>query len=384
MSANRSVFSGRSTPRLVSLDAFRGMAIAAMILVNNPGSWNSVYPPLRHADWHGFTPTDLVFPAFLFIVGAAMAFSLSRPGRMAMGDRTTVPPARYLQVLRRSLILFALGLFLNGFYQYDWDTIRIMGVLQRISLAYLLGALLVLRLKLRGQAIAAVLVLFGYHALLLWVPQPDGVVGDLSRTGNWVALVDRAILGSPHILGDGQFDPEGLLSTLPATVTVLLGYWTGQLLRVQPRDWQTTAGLMALGVTGLVTGQLWSQVLPLNKPLWTSSYVLYSAGWCWLLLALWYGVVEVLRWRWLGLPFQVMGTNAIAIFVGSGLLARVLLYTSVGAGEAAQSTQSWLYTRGFVPIWGELNGSLAYALATLLFWWTVSLLLYQQRWFIKV
>jgi predicted acyltransferase len=317
-----------------------------------------------------------------------MAFSLTPPKRphsvYSLSGRRFASLSVYLRVLRRSLILFALGLLLNGFYQYDWSTIRIMGVLQRISLAYFLAAAVVLHLSRFWQMLLAVAILVGYHSLLLYVPLPDGTVGDLSSMGSWVGYVDRLILGSEHILNGQQFDPEGLLSTLPATVTVLLGYWTGQSLRRQPRDWQTSFSLVAVGVVSLTAGKLWSLFLPLNKPLWTSSYVLYSAGWCWLLLAVLYATIELMGWRRWAFPLRVMGTNAIAIFVGSGLLARILLYTRVGVGESAISTQAWIYQQGFQAIWGDLNGSLAYALATLLFWWTIAFLLYQQRWFIKI
>ncbi|MBP0003899.1 MAG: DUF1624 domain-containing protein [Cyanobacteria bacterium SBC] len=365
--------------RLISLDVFRGLAIAAMILVNNPGRWDFVYPPLRHAEWHGFTPTDLVFPAFLFIVGVAMAFAFAKYRRTR-----SIPPAVYGRILRRSAILFGLGLLLNGFYTYDWETIRILGVLQRISLTYLLASLVVLNLKPLQQMVLAGIVLVGYHAAMMLVPVPGFGAGDLSLEGNLVGYVDRMVLGSEHLLRGGPFDPEGLLSTLPATVTVLLGSFTGEQLRRQPTDVQTTLGLVVAGIAGLGIGSLWGATFPINKSLWTSSYVMYSAGWCGLLLAFCYHSIEVLGWRRWSFPLRVMGVNAITVFVGSGLLARILLYTSVSRGDSAISTQRWLYENVFQALWGSIDGSLAYAVANVLTWWTIAYLLYRLGWFVKI
>jgi predicted acyltransferase len=365
--------------RFGSLDVFRGMAIAAMILVNNPGSWNHVYSPLLHAEWHGFTPTDLIFPAFLFIVGVAMPFSL---GKYTDGSHTA--PSVYWRIFRRSAILFALGLLLNGFYKYDWETIRILGVLQRISLAYLLSSVLVLNLSLRKQIILAIAILLGYQAAMQLIPVPGFGVGDLSAEGNFGAYVDRAILGTQHLLKGGQFDPEGLFSTLPAVVTVLIGYWTGDWMRRQPTEPRTSVSLVIAGLSGLVLGRLWGFGFPINKALWTSSYVVFSAGWCLLLLAFCYHLIEVLGQRKWSFPFRVMGLNAIFLFVASGLVARILLYTHIGAGENAPNTYTWIYEKGFQPWAGAMNGSLLFAIVTVLFWWCVLYAMYRLNWLIKV
>lgn len=366
-------------PRFESLDIFRGMAIAAMILVNNPGSWNSVYPPLLHAEWHGFTPTDLVFPAFLFIVGVAMPFSL---GKYTDGSR----PVRsvYGRILRRSAILFALGLLLNGFYKYDWENIRVLGVLQRISLAYLLSSLLVLQLSWRKQILLAVAILLGYQAAMQLIPIPGFGAGNLSAEGNFGAYLDRAILGTQHLLKGGQFDPEGLFSTLPAVVTVLIGYWTGDWMRRQNTEPRASLSLTIAGLSCLVVGRLWGFSFPINKALWTSSYVVYSAGWCLLILAFCYHLIEVLKWRKWGFPFRVMGLNAIFLFVASGLIARILLYTHIGTGEKAPSTYTWIYENGFQSWAGAMNGSLLFAIVTVLIWWCILYAMYRFNWFLKV
>ncbi len=365
--------------RFESLDVFRGMAIAAMILVNNPGSWNHVYPPLLHAEWHGFTPTDLVFPAFLFIVGVAMAFSLAK-----YTDGSRPKRSVYGRILRRSAILFALGLLLNGFYQYDWENMRIMGVLQRISLAYLISSLLVLQFSLRKQTILAVAILLAYQAAMQLIPVPGFGAGNLSAEGNFGASVDRAILGTQHLLKGGQFDPEGLFSTLPAVVTVLVGYWTGFWMRRQKIEPRTSVSLVIAGLSCLVFGGLWGSIFPINKALWTSSYVVFSAGWCLLLLAFCYHFIEVLGQQKWGFPFRVMGLNAIFLFVASGLVARILIYTHIGTGENAPSTYTWIYENGFQPWAGDLNGSLLFAIVTVVLWWCVLYAMYRLNWFLKV
>ncbi len=397
-------------PRLMSLDALRGLAIATMVLVNNPGSWKAVYPPLLHAEWHGFTPTDLVFPGFLFVMGVAMAFSLpkyirrnlradrsERKGEIDREGETDLEgechsplqvdrffTSIYWRILRRCLLLFALGLLLNGFYKYDWSTIRVMGVLQRISLTYLLTCLLVLKGSPRRQAIAAGAILLGYQVALQWLPVPGFGAGNLSAEGNFGAYIDRGVLGTQHLLKGGPFDPEGLFSTLPAVVTVWLGYRVGMWLQRQRVETATSQGLLVVGLCGLVLGQLWGIVFPINKALWTSSYVVYSFGWCCLLLALFYQAIDVKGLTKWSFPLRVMGMNAIFLFVGSGLVARVLLYTHVGRGQDAPNTYTWIYEQGFKPWAGAMNGSLLFAIVTVLIWWAILYILYRRGWFLKV
>lgn len=369
--------------RLTSLDVFRGIAISGMILVNMAGVADQVYPPLLHADWNGCTLADLVFPFFLFIIGVAIAFSLSK-----YTEANQAGWSIYGRIVRRSAILFALGLLLNGFWNYDWGTIRIMGVLQRISLAYLLAALVVLKLPRRGQWAIALLLLIGYWVAMSFVPVPGYGVGNLSREGNLGAYIDRLIIGTAHLYKGDNFnsmgDPEGLFSTLPAVVSVLLGYFTGQWLRTQPVKSRTSMDLVIIGLGSLVVGEVWGFWFPLNKKLWTSSYVVFTTGWALLLLAACYELIEVRQRRRWGKPFEIMGLNAIFVFVASVLMIKILVKTHIGTGENAPTTYTWIYENLFMPWAGAMNGSLFFALVTVLFWWGVLYGMYRQRWFVKV
>jgi predicted acyltransferase len=375
-----------STPlmRFASLDVFRGIAIASMILVNNPGSWAYIYPPFKHAEWHGCTPTDLVFPCFLFIVGVAMPFSFAK---YTPQNRPTA--AVYQRILRRGVILFALGLFLTLFsFILDWlikgippnfSTMRIMGVLQRISLAYVLAALAVLNLSRRWLWILTAAILISYWLAMQFIPVPGFGAGNLSPEANLGGYIDRIILGK-HLYRSGPFDPEGLFSTLPAVITVLLGYFTGDWLRTQPIKTRTSINLVIFGLIALIFGQLWGFIFPINKQLWTSSYVLFTAGWAILILALCYELIEVRKFKKWSFPFEVMGLNAIFLFVASGLFSRILIKTSIGK----TTTYTWIYENLFRPWAGALNGSLLFAIVMVLFWWLILYGMYRRRWFWKI
>ncbi len=374
--------------RLTSLDVFRGIAIAGMILANMASiAEPNVYPPLLHADWHGCTPTDLVFPFFLFIVGVAMTFSLSK-------YTENKPTASiYRRIFRRAAILFALGLLLNGFWNqglwtFDFSRIRIMGVLQRISLTYLLASLAILNLPRKGLWILAFVLLIGYWLTMMYVPVPGYGAGVLTRVGNFGAYIDRLIIPKAHLYkGDGfnnLGDPEGLFSTIPAVVSVLAGYFAGQWIRNQTVISRTSIGLALFGIGCLLSGWVWDLAFPISKKLWTSSFVIFTTGWALLLLAACYEIIEVRRVRRWGQPFEVMGLNAIAVFVASVLLIKVLVKTNIGSGEKALSTYDWIYQNLFASWAGAFNGSLLFAIVTLLLWLAVAYIMYRQRWFIKV
>jgi predicted acyltransferase len=374
--------------RLTSLDVFRGITIAGMILVNMVGVADDIYPLLDHAKWNGCTPTDLVFPFFLFIVGVAMTFSLSK----YTGDNKPTS-AVYWRILRRAAILFALGLLLNGFWNkgvwtFDLSSIRFMGVLQRISLTYLLASLAVLNLPRKGQWILAAGLLLGYWLVMMYVLVPGYGAGIWTREGNLGAYVDRLIIPKVHLYkGDGfNFlgDPEGLFSTIPAVVNVLAGYFSGEWIRSQPVKSRTSIGLGLFGIGCLIIGWAWGWIFPINKKLWTSSYVIFSSGWALLLLGACYELIEVRLIRRWSKPFEIMGLNAIALFVPSVLLIKILAKTTVGSGENAPSTYNWIDQNFFASWAGALNGSLFLAIATVLLWFAVAIVMYRQRWFLKV
>lgn len=373
----------KSSTRLTSLDVFRGIAIAGMILVNKAGVADQVYPFLEHADWNGCTLADLVFPFFLFIVGAAIAFSFSK---YTEDNRPTA--SVYWRILRRSLILFALGLLLNGFWTYNFSTIRIMGVLQRIGIAYLLASLAVLKLPRKGQWVLAGVLLVGYWIAMTFIPVPGYGAGVLTREGNLGAYIDRLVIGTAHLYKGDQYnsmgDPEGLFSTLPAVVTVLAGYFTAQWLRTQPIKSRTSIGLVVFGISCLIIGLVWGWIFPINKKLWTSSFVLFTAGLALLVLAACYELIEVRNFRRWGKPFEVLGLNAITIFVASVLAIKTLVLSHVGTGENAPTTFTWIYENVFASWAGGMNGSLLFALVTLLFWWVVAYGMYWRGWFVKV
>jgi predicted acyltransferase len=361
--------------RLTSLDAFRGLTIAGMILVNNPGSWGNVYPPLLHAEWHGWTPTDLVFPFFLFIVGVSLPLSFAK--RLDRGDsRGTL----FRHILRRSAILFGLGIFMAAFPRFDLLEVRIMGVLQRIAVVYLLSASAYLVFKPWGRGLLLAALLLGYWALLTLVPVPGFGPGDLSPEGNLGAFLDRMILGD-HLWRE-MWDPEGLLSTLPAVGTTLLGIFAGEWVRSGPTKTRVVQGLLLGGVLGIVLGQLWGMVFPINKGIWTGSYVLFTAGAAALLLGFMFWVMEVRGRKAWAKPLIVYGMNAIAVFVASGLLARIM--GMVRMGEGGPSLKGWMYQSLFASWAGPLSGSLAFAVFYVLFWLGLMWFLYRRRIFIKI
>jgi predicted acyltransferase len=368
--------------RLRSLDAFRGITIAGMLLVNNPGTWSAIHPPLRHAEWHGWTPTDLIFPFFLFIVGVSITFSFA--ARVAQGaERTDL----MLSAVRRSAILFGLGLFLHAFPNFfDLSTLRIPGVLQRIAIVYLIAAALVLHLRRRGQIAATVLLLLGYWAAMVLVPVPGGEAGSLEPGRDLGAWIDRAVFGEAHLWKSSRtWDPEGLFSTLPAVATTLLGVFTGLWLRSPRSALQRAGGLLAAGAAGVAVGLAWDQAFPINKPLWTSSYVVFTAGLaCWFLAAC-YWLIDIRGWRRWALPFTVFGVNAIAAFFLSSLFARVITLIRVGPEGAQVTLKGWFYANAVVPLFDRPeNASLAFALCFVLFWLGLMTILYRRRIFIKV
>jgi len=328
----------QKSARLLALDVFRGLTVAAMILVNNQGAGGSTYPLLRHAEWDGWTPTDLVFPFFLFIVGVAIPFSLAKRQEPDSGRSRA---GMLLRIVRRSVVIFALGLALNGFPDYHWSTIRIPGVLQRIAICYLLATMVELVGGVWFKAGTIVVLLLGYWGAMALIPAPGYAAGDLSRAGNLAASVDRAIL--PGHLYKSDYDPEGLLSTLPALATTLIGVLAGHWIRSARTVAEKDAGLFVAGWVGVILGLAWGAAFPINKALWTSSFVLLTAGLALQSLAVCYWLVDIQDVRSWSRPFATFGTNAIAAYVLAAILARLLgLVRWKGRAGEALSLKAWL------------------------------------------
>ncbi len=369
--------------RLLSLDVFRGVTVAGMLLVNNPGTWSAIYPPLEHAEWHGWTPTDLIFPFFLFIVGVAMTYSF--PGQLARGASQG---RVFSRAAKRSAILFGLGLLLAAFPYYNLDLahLRIPGVLQRIALAFLLASAAVLFLTPRAQAWTTAALLVGYWAAMTLVPVPGYGAGDLSKDGSLAAYVDRAVLTPDHMWAAAKtWDPEGLLSTLPAVATVLLGVFAGRWMRGTRSPAERLVGLFVAANVLLVAGSIWGAVFPINKNLWTSSYVLFTAGMALHFLAMCHWAVDVRGWRRWARPFVVFGVNAIAAFFLSGVMARLLNLIKVGVGpDGPIALKTWIFERAFASWLSPVNASLAFALCFVAFWVGVMEIFYRRKLFIKV
>ena len=369
--------------RLTSLDAFRGFTIAGMILVNQAGLEKSTYSWLKHADFDGCTFADLIFPFFLFIVGAAIALSVRK-----YNEDHKPTAAVYWRILRRFLILFALGLFLNGFWSYDFSTIRILGVLQRIALAYLLAMLIALNVPQKRQWVVAVVLLIGYWLAMAFIPVPESGVGNFTRIDNFGAYIDRLIIPANHLYQwdnyNGMGDPEGLFSTLPAVVTVLAGYFTTQWLVRQSINSTTSLNLAIFGLSSSVIGLVWNVWFPINKKLWTSSFVLFTAGIALLILAACYELIEVRGKRSWGKPLEILGLNPIFIFVASVLLIKILVKTKVVVGDEIISSYNFIYQHFFLSWAGPANGSFLFAISTLLLWWLVAWVMSRQGWFVKV
>ena len=388
--------------RFYSLDVFRGATVALMILVNNPGSWSYIYAPLEHAPWHGCTPTDLVFPFFLFAVGNALAFTM--PKLETAGDK-----AFLRKVFTRSLLIFGIGLFLNWFPFVKWSGdhlvfrtwgvhpavagaagVRILGVLQRIALAYLFASLILYYGKIKGALAAIPLFLLGYWALCLALGSP----GDpFSLQGYFGTGVDKAVLGVTHMYrGEGvPFDPEGLASTLPAIVQVIFGYLAGYYILEKGKTYEMIAGLSVIGCVLVFAGFCWDMVFPINKKIWSSSFVVYTTGLAILVLCVLMYVIEMRgrRGAWSRF-FDVFGKNALFIFMISGILGRMYGLLRIADGTDGKGAPlykglgGWMYDHLFAPVFGSMNGSLLYAVFHILLFWALCYWLDKKKIYIKV
>jgi predicted acyltransferase len=381
-----------SSQRYLAVDLLRGLTLAFMILVNDNGS-DRAFWALKHAEWNGFTPTDLVFPTFLFLVGASIVFSTE--SRLARG---VTRAALFAHTVRRAIIILLLGFVVNSAPFFHLSSLRYYGVLPRIAVCYFIVASLYIWIRrpagsAAGQPTVAdkvgilVACLLGYYLMMRFVPVPGfGMPGRdvpfLDHDGNLVAWLDRQIFSAKHLY-EGTRDPEGLLSTIPALGTTLIGVLTGLFLRSSTRsDSRKALGLAVAGVSGVVLGLLWNPWFPLNKKLWTSSFVLYAAGWSLLILAVFWFLVQVRGYRRGTWPLLVFGTNAIAAYVLSELMAACLGNVRVGAHS---NVLHWTaeHVAALMPSYPAL-GSLAYSLLYVLVCWLIVLPLYRKKIFIKI
>jgi predicted acyltransferase len=391
--------------RYYALDVFRGATVALMILVNNPGSWGAIFPPLDHAEWHGCTPTDLVFPFFLFAVGNAMAFVMPRFEQQG-------PAVFYRKVIKRTLLIFLIGLLLNWSPFFKWqnnelvfkpwafvgkdgngnffeDGVRIMGVLQRIALAYCLASVVVYYAKARGAFVTAVVLLLGY-----WVVCMLAGTGDpYSMTGFCGRNIDISLLGKPHMLHvdkvDGKvfhFDYEGLAGTLPAVAQVIFGYLVSHYIQQKGKSWEMLSQLLVAGIILLVAGLCWSVAFPLNKKIWSSSYVVYTTGLAIITLGILIYLLEFKNRQgaWSHF-FDVFGKNPLFIFVLSGFLPRLAQLIRIPEDGHNLTPFGWFYEHVCKNVSTDARiGSLLYAILLLLFYWLIVYWLNKRKIYIKV
>ena len=372
-----------SNKRLLALDTFRGATIILMILVNNPGTWSHIYSPLRHAKWHGCTLTDLVFPFFLFIMGVAMRFTFEK---YEICNRYG---PLFKKVFSRTITIFILGLLLNAFpfirQDWDWSSLRILGVLQRIALVYLLASIIVIKLDIKGIIKISTILLFGYW-LVLYLYGVLNSVDPYALSSNLVLFIDKFILGESHLWGGNgiPFEPEGLLSTIPAVVTVLIGFLVGTMIKTTNDQKDNYQRMAVLGSIFIIIGWIWGLFFPINKALWTSSYVLFTAGIGILVLAAMIWIIDVKNhYKWTK-PFVIYGSNSIFIFVLSGLWAKLLLNISFNLDGKIISGYSYLYKTIFEPMANDINSSLLFAIFHIFIFWLILYWMFKKRVFIKI
>ncbi|GAC1651922.1 MAG: heparan-alpha-glucosaminide N-acetyltransferase domain-containing protein [Gemmatimonadaceae bacterium] len=402
---NATAAAGTASARLASLDVFRGLTVAGMLLVNDPGSWEHIYPPLEHAPWNGWTPTDLIFPFFLFIVG--ITTHLSTTARRARGA-TDGDLAR--AVLRRGALIFLAGFLLNAFpffwwggipgfetptfltrIAWRWEHVRFLGVLQRIGLVYTAAGLLAIRATARQQYVVLATLLLGYWAVMTVVPVPgSGVPGWMvldTPAATLEAWVDRVVLGANHIwTGSVTYDPEGLLSTLPAIGTAIAGLVAGRWIGTARPVNERIAGLLAGGSLAMVVGLIWNWGFPINKSLWTSSYVVFTAGMGATALGTCMWLIDAHRITWWTRPFLAFGVNPIAAFIGSGIVARCIysIFTVPGPNGTPIALQAAIFNTLFASWLPPRPASLAFALAFVSVFLAVLTVMYRRNIILKI
>jgi len=364
--------------RVVSLDAFRGATMALMVLVNTPGDYGHVYAPLEHSEWNGWTPTDVVFPSFMWIIGVAMTIVLSR--RLAAGvSRVHV----FGQAFRRAAILYVLGLVVYAYPNFDLSTQRLLGVLQRIAICYLIATAIYLTTNLRGQILWIISLLGGYWLLMTLVPVPGYGAGHLDVERNFAHYIDRIVLGAHNYAYTKTWDPEGIVSTLPAIATVLFGIMAGHILRMERSLTRKAMWLFAVGVLLLAAGQVCNIWLPINKKLWTSSFSLFMAGLDFVIFATMVWLVDVRGYKRFTKPLVIMGMNAITVYMVSELLDQVFNAIHINSGGHAVTLHAWLGAL-FGAVASPYNASLLFAVSYTLLMYLVAYMMYRRDWFLRV
>ncbi len=366
--------------RLLSLDAFRGLTIASMILVNNPGAGATTYAPLLHASWSGWTFTDTVFPFFLWIAGVAMTYSFAKRFETPLETPGAARGPLMLHSLKRAASIFAVGLLLNGFPYFDLSTLRIPGVLQRIAVCYLIAAAILLYLGIRGCALSIPVLFAVYWVLMTLVPVPGFGPGVFTPDGNFSGYVDRLFLTGHMYSQTKTWDPEGIVSTLPAIASTLFGILTGQWLRTRRGGNEKTLRMLASGGALILAGYVMNIWMPINKNLWTPSYTSLMAGLALAVFGVCYWTVDVKGWARWSRPFAIYGSNAIVLYALSGLLARMM-----GIVKLDGSTlKTLVYQNVFVPLANPYNASLLFALSSVAVVYLAAWAMYRKQWFVRL
>ncbi len=368
--------------RLKSLDAFRGLAIALMILVNNPGDTGAIYSPLRHAAWNGWTFADTVFPFFLFIVGVSLVFSFAKQEEKGISNLVLM-----VRILRRTIILFALGLALNIFSTlFEFSNFRIPGVLQRIALCYFFASLIVLTTGLRGRILWIICLLASYWLMMRFIPVPGIGVGVLEPGKNFAAWVDSHLLdGYMWWYYDGQWDPEGIVSTIPAIATTLFGVLTGQWLRSSVPERQKVAGMVLVGIFLLVAGHILDRWLPINKSIWTSTFSIFMAGLALVCLAFFHWLIDIEDWSRWAKPFIILGMNPITVYVLSQVFDTTVWLLSLSIFPRQNiNSQPYPFGNLCMPIAKPETDALIHPLLLILFMFLIAWIMWRKRLFIRV
>ncbi|MEP6613947.1 MAG: heparan-alpha-glucosaminide N-acetyltransferase domain-containing protein [Mucilaginibacter sp.] len=367
--------------RLLSLDFFRGFTVASMILVNDPGDWAHIYPPLEHSKWNGCTPTDLVFPSFLFIVGVSIVYAMQ-----AKKDDPATHSKLLLSILRRTLTILALSYTLRLISNFDFTHLRIPGVLPRIAVVFGITAFLYIKTNVRTQVWVAAVCLVGYYLIMTLVPVPGFGPANLEPATNLGAWLDRLVFTPNHLWADSKtWDPEGLLGTIPAIGTCLIGLLTGTWLKKdRTKTGRQLLQMAGAGVILIIAGLIWNEFFPINKALWTSSFVLYAGGIAVVILALCYWLIDVKNYRRLAPPFLAFGRNAITAYLLADFIPAILTGIQVTSDGKKTSLWSYMYNHLFVPFLSPVNASLAGALLMVLIIFIPIWLLYVKKITIRV